>query len=137
MIQSGRASLVVLSTGTTPEFVSKTLALEPTEVRRRGSILRSGRVRESHVWSLEVDTARNTADDQTGAGALQELLARCTPAFGRVGDLPADCDARVWWWADSDSAQGGFVLPIRLTEAIAALGVDVYATVHFNDELMQ
>jgi len=133
MIRSGRASLVVLSTGTDPVTISETLALAPTKVEPKGAVLRSGRVREHHVWSLDVETLDNDGD-LTGTRALRELLACARRAFGRIGKLPTDCDARVWWSADSDSTQGGFVLPIDLVDEISALGVDVYATVYLDDD---
>lgn len=133
MIRSGRASLVVLSTETDPSTISEVLALTPTTVELTGTVLRSGRVREHHVWSLDVGTLHND-DDLTGTRALRELLVRARPAFGRIGELPTDCDVRVWWSADSDSTQGGFVLPIELVDQLSALGVDVYATVYLDDD---
>lgn len=133
MIRSGRASLVVLSTDTEPASISEILALTPSEVMQKGAALRSGGVRQQHVWSLDVDSLDNTEDDQTGTRALHELLMRASGAFGRVGNLPSDCEIRVWWWADSDSSQGGFVLPVDLVKQISALGVDVYATVYLDE----
>jgi len=133
MIQSGRASLVVLSTETPPAAISEVLALEPTDVEHAGTRAPSGRVRQDNYWSLDVETLDNTDEDQTGTRALQVLLARCSAAIGRVVNLPQDCDARIWWFADSDSVQGGFVLPIGLSADIAALGVDVFATVYLNE----
>lgn len=41
---------------------------------------------------------------------------------------------RIWWSADSDSSQGGFVLPVELAVQIAALGVDLYGTVFVEPE---
>lgn len=116
MIRSGRASLVVLSTVTEPATISEILAVAPSEVGHKGAILRSGRVREHHVWSLDVESLDNSEDDPTGTRPLRELLLRARGAFGRVGNLPSECDARVWWSADSDSSQGGFVLPIDLVD---------------------
>lgn len=46
---------------------------------------------------------------------------------------PADCEAKIRWSADSDSAQGGFVLPTEAIAGIAALGVDLFATVNFDE----
>lgn len=134
MIRSGRASLVVLSTETEPATISEILTITPSKVAPKGAVLRSGRVREHHVWSLVVESLDNTGEDQTGTRALRELLRRASGAFGRVGKLPSDCDTRVWWSADSDSSQGGFVLPLDLVGQISALGVDVYATIYFDEE---
>lgn len=134
MIRSGRASLVVLSTDTEPETISEILALAPSETVQKGADVRAGGVRAHHVWSLDVESVDNTEDDQTGTRALRELLRRASGAFGRVPNLPDDCEARVWWSADSDSSQGGFVLPVDLVHQISALGVDVYATVYLDDE---
>ncbi|HEY9263707.1 MAG TPA: DUF4279 domain-containing protein [Microbacterium sp.] len=133
MIQSGRASLVVLSTDTEPAAISAMLALTPTRVEHKGTVAPSGRVRENHAWSIDVDSLANTGADQTGTGALRALLMRSDPAFGRVANLPKDCDARILWSMDSDSTQGGFVLPVDLTDKLSELGVDVYATVYLDD----
>ena len=133
MIRSGRASLVVISTDTEPAAISEMLGLTPTRVVHKGTVARSGPVRENHVWSLDVDTLDNTGGDQTGTRALRELLMRSRPAFGRVANLPEDCDARIRWSMDSDSTQGGFVVPADLTDEISDLRVDLYATVYLND----
>lgn len=125
---------MVLSMDTEPATISEILAVAPSEVVQKGAVLRSGRVREQHVWSLDVESFDNTEDDQTGTRALRELLHRASAAFGRVGNLPDDCKTRVWWSADSDSSQGGFVLPVDLVEQISALGVDLYVTVYLGDE---
>lgn len=134
MIQSGLATFTVLSTRTSPESISEALGVEPTSVALAGSSLRSGAVRSAHQWDVHVDWLANTEADQTGTRALRELVDRLRPAAGRVQDLPDDCDARIWWSADSDSSQGGFVLPADLLQAVAALGVDVYATVSVDGE---
>jgi hypothetical protein len=47
--------------------------------------------------------------------------------------LPTDCDARIWWSLDSDSTQGGFILPADLADSISALGVDIHATVYLDE----
>lgn len=133
MIRAGRASLAVTSDETDPDVVTHHLALAPTKVIHKGEVRRSGRIREHHVWALDVDTFSNDDEDQTGTRALKVLLDRCRPASGRIESLPADCHARISWSADSDSTQGGFVLPAELAAQIAALGVDVYATVYLDD----
>lgn len=134
MIQSGLASFVVHSVATDPDVVTELLGIVPTEIVRRGTVLRSGRVREHHHWDVAVDFVYNDENDQTGTGALRQLLERLRPAEGRVAELPADCEARIWWSAYSDSVQGGFVLKSELTARIAALGVDLFATAYLDEE---
>lgn len=134
MIISDRASLSVLSTDTDPSDITQLLRVEPTRVRRAGETRRSGRVPEQHAWVVDVETLDVIEGDRTGMRALQLLLERCAPAAGRIGALPADCVARIWWSADSDSSQGGFVLPVELAVQIAALGVDLYGTVFVEPE---
>ncbi|TFV99871.1 DUF4279 domain-containing protein [Leifsonia flava] len=138
MIQSGRASLVVHSTTTDPAEVSRILGLQPTRVNERGSVRRSGRILDHNTWRFDVDEMSNTEDDRTGLRSLTELLARVRVAAGRVGLLPPDCEARIWWHGSSDSSQGGFVIPVELASDVAALGVAVHATVYLDqpaDEL--
>jgi len=134
MIRSGRASFTVLSTETDAARISEILGVAPTNVDPRGSVRRSGRVRDQNVWRIDVGRVANTEDDQTGTSALTALLDRIRPAAGSVGRLPADCDARIRWSAESDSAQGGFVIPSELASDIAALGVDVYAMVFLGED---
>ncbi|MFC7926472.1 DUF4279 domain-containing protein [Microbacterium laevaniformans] len=133
MIRAGRASLVVSSVETDPDLVTRHLGLSPTIVTRKGEASRSGRVRRHHTWAVDAGPLSNDEDDQTGTAALTTLLERCRAAFGRVGTLPADCHARIVWSADSDSAQGGFVLTAALAAQIAALGVDLHGTVLLGD----
>lgn len=95
--------------------------------------MRSGRILERHTWWLDVAELKNAGEDETGTRALRELLDTCKPASGRFTQLPGDCEVRISWSACSDSAQGGFVLPADLAGQIAALGVDVYATVYFDE----
>lgn len=133
MIQSGLATLTVLSITTTPETISSILGIEPTRVVLKDTVLRSGWVQKANAWTVDSDRMDNTPDDQTGTGALRWLLERCRPAAGRVELLPEDCQTRIWWTADSDSTQGGFVLPVELAAEIAALGADVYTTINLED----
>lgn len=134
MIRSHRAFLAAQSTITTPAEISDILTLEPTDVPEMGSVSRSGRVREHHNWSIQVDTLDNTGEDQTEMQALRTLLEHCIPARGRVKELPTECDARIWWSGDSDSNQGGFVVEADLAQMITALGIDLMATVYFDDD---
>ncbi|WP_336640961.1 DUF4279 domain-containing protein [Microbacterium sp. USHLN272] len=133
MIQSGLALFVVRSMETPLESITEVLGIQPTGVIPRGTVLRSGRVQECNVWCIDSDRMDNTEDDRTGTVALRWLLDACRPAAGRVPRLPADCETRIWWTADSDSTQGGFVLPVELMAQIAALGVDLYTTVNLDD----
>ena len=89
------------------------------------------------MWSIGVGTLANTDRDQTGTRALRELMEKIHPATGRIPSLPADCDVRIWWFADSDSGQGGFVLAADVAAQIAELGVDVYGTVYLDDNLAE
>ncbi|SDZ32666.1 DUF4279 domain-containing protein [Herbiconiux ginsengi] len=134
MIQWGRATFSVNSTATTPERISEILGLIPTTVAHAGSERRLGKPRSHHHWSIDGPRAENTATDQTGKAALAELVSLISPVAENIQNLPADCDVAIWWSADSDSTQGGFVLPAELLRAIAALGVDVYATVYLESD---
>ena len=82
-------------------------------------------------WTLS--TGSNTEADETGTRALSDLVAAAHSGIGRFPLLPTDCSARISWSADSDSTQGGFVIPAELAANIAALGIDVYATVSLEE----
>ena len=133
MIQSGRASLTVVSTETDPALISEILGFVPTRMKLRGSVTRSGRQLDHNVWTMDVERRFNTKADETGTRALSDLVTAARSGIGRFPLLPTDCSARIWWSADSDSTQGGFVIPVELAAGIAELGVDVYATVHLED----
>lgn len=133
MIQSGRASLTVVSTETHPALISEILGLVPTRMRLRGSVGRSGRPLDQNVWTMDVERRFNTEADKTGTRALSDLVTAARSGIGRFPLLPTDCSARIWWSADSDSTQGGFVIPVELAAGIAELGVDVYATVYLDE----
>ena len=75
----------------------------------------------------------NTDADETGTRALSDLVTAARSGIGRFLLLPRDRSARIWWSADSDSTQGGFVIPAELAADIAALGIDVYATVYLEE----
>jgi len=125
--------LTVVSRQTGPALISEILGLVPTSTKLRGSVSRSGRELDHNVWTIDIDHSFNTDDDTTGTRALRDLVAAARPGAGRFPLLPPDCSARIWWSADSDSTQGGFVLPVELATRIAELGVDVYATVYLDD----
>ncbi|HEX6954628.1 MAG TPA: DUF4279 domain-containing protein [Agromyces sp.] len=133
MIQSGRASLTVVSTDTDPALISEILNLMPSRVKLRGSVSGPGRQLDHHVWTLDVERSFNAEDDETGTRALSELVAAARVGIGRFPLLPSDCSARIFWSADSDSTQGGFVIPAELAADIAALGVDIHATVYLDE----
>lgn len=133
MIQSGRASFIVLSSETDPAEISNLLGLDPTSVTNAGTPRSSGRVTDHHTWSVDTGEVDNTSDDQTGTHAVRTLLRLIQPALGKLSNLPPDCEARIQWSAYSDSVQGGFVMPADLAAAIGEFGVDVYGTVYLDD----
>ena len=133
MIRSGRASLTVVSTETDPALISEILGLVPTRIKLRGSVSRSGRPLDHNVWTMDIERRFNTEADETGTRALRDLVTAERSGIGRLPLLPTDCSARISWSADSDSTQGGFVLPVELPAGIAELGVDVYATVYLEE----
>ena len=132
MIQSDRATFSVHSSETDPALITRVLGVEPTRVVLAGTRRESGKPRPDNHWVVDGPWRSNTEADQTGTGALRDLLARLGPAAGNLQKLPKDCDARIWWSANSDSTQGGFVLPADLSYAIAELGIDVYVTVYLG-----
>jgi hypothetical protein len=134
MIERDRATFSVQWSGSDPKTIGATLGIEPTEVHFEGAPLSSGHQRPNNIWSVNVAAMERTEEDQTGTAALRELLRRLEPAVGKLQNLPVDCHARIWWSADSDSGQGGFVLPAELLRAIADLGVDVYTTVFLSSD---
>ncbi|MFK0402135.1 DUF4279 domain-containing protein [Microbacterium sp. NPDC090225] len=132
MTRSAVASLVVLSTQTPPEAITQTLGVAPTSVVPRGSALRSGQTQEFHVWSVDSGRLPDAPGDRTGTAALRWLLEFCRAATGKAADLPADCEARIWWSSGSDSPDD-FVVPEDLAAQVAALGVDIHTATSLDD----
>lgn len=133
MIRSGLASLVVLSTETPPAAITQTLGVAPTNVVPQGAVLRSGQTQEFHVWSVDSGRIVDAPNDRTGTAALRWLLECCRAASGKVADLPADCEARIWWSSGSDSPNDDLVLPRELAPEVAALGVDIHTATSLDE----
>lgn len=131
--RSALASLVVLSTQTPPDAVTRTLGVAPTHVVPQGSLLRSGHTQEFHVWSVDSGRIVDAPGDRTGTAALRWLLECCRAANGKVADLPADCEARIWWSTGSDSPHDDLVLPDDLAPKVAALGVDIHTAASLDE----
>ncbi len=134
MIQFARASFSIHSTETDPDRITEALGLQPTKVGRIGEGRGLGKPRSRHYWGVDGPRLGNTEEDQTGSAALAELVSIMRPAAGKVQNLPADCDAAIWWSADSDSTQGGFVLPAELLSALAELGVPLFGTIYVESD---
>ena len=83
MIQSGRASLTVVSTETDPAHISEILGLVPTRMMLRGSVSSSGRQLDHNVWTMDVEHRFNTEDDKTGTRALSDLVTAASSGIGR------------------------------------------------------
>lgn len=136
MIVSSRATLSMYSDTLTVTDITERVGLEPHDSHEKGErrVVASGKGRpyERAYWSYGVDTTNNTPEDETGTRALRLLLDVLEPAIDRIASLRSDCDLIVWWSGDSDSTQGGFVLPAELLTDLVRLKADLYGTTYLD-----
>ena len=67
-------SLIVMGFGVEPEVVTDVLQLQPTSVRRKGEVGRTGRPNQSNGWHLDVHPDR-LSDGKQHEDALALLLS--------------------------------------------------------------
>jgi hypothetical protein len=85
-------------------------------------------------WSYEADGSAADESDETGFRTLQVLVDVLSSRTQELAALRATCETIIWWSGDSDSSQGGFVLPVEMMEDLAALGCDLYGTTYLDDD---
>lgn len=144
MIRGNRASLSIHSDTRRVSEISAMLGLEPTDWGDEGDLTPAGRAgRDSapeyltyqrNFWSLMEIVDDPSADDQTGFAALRALVSRLLPSVRALAELRQGGETVLWWSGDSDSTQGGFVLPAELLADVAALGCDVFGTAFLAED---
>lgn len=72
--------------------------------------------------------------DQTGFGSVRALVSVFRGKAATLARLRPDCETIIWWSGDSDSTQGGFVLPADLIADLAAFGCDLYGTAFLDED---
>ncbi|KQR90578.1 hypothetical protein ASF93_01900 [Microbacterium sp. Leaf347] len=108
---------------------------EPTKAALRGMDLKPGAMsyQQAH-WSLSADDALVDPEDETGFASLRVLVDSFRDRAEALAALRADCETIIWWSGDSDSSQGGFVIPADLLADLARLGCDLYGTAFLDDD---
>ncbi|KRC58668.1 hypothetical protein ASE14_19195 [Agromyces sp. Root81] len=129
MIRWNRASLAIHSTRLNRDEITRRLGIEPSaERQRRSSALRA-------VWTLDLTDDPRESGDHTGMGSLRRLVDVLAPNREALHHLRDDCELRIWWSGDSDSTQGGFVMPADLLVSLGQLDIDVFGTAFLEDEI--
>ena len=144
MITSSRATLSVHGTGTTAAAIADALGMAGHEENERGDATKAasagrrvgpGRdVPPRSHWSWTAPDELIDPDDQTGFGAVQALVSVFAGKAAALESLRPDCETIIWWSGDSDSSQGGFVVPAGLLRALAELGCDLYGTAFISQD---
>ena len=143
MIVWNCATLAIYSDTRTAAEVTEILGVEPHESAEKGDPTRAalaGRQvkpeylthRRSH-WSFEADEALVDPADATGFGSVRVLVERFRDKSDLLAELRSDCETIIWWSGDSDSSQGGFVIPADLLRGLAELGCEFRGTAYVTD----
>lgn len=133
MILSSRASLSISSETVTAAEVTAALGVSPTRVSERAGATRT----RSH-WTLEVTVdssvpGRADPDDDGGFEAVARLVGLLRGRADALAALRPACATVIRWSGDSDSTQGGFVIPAALIADLAALGCDLSGTAYLAE----
>ena len=138
MIRYSRSSLGVYSESRTAQDVTDVLGIEPTESHEKGALTRAGLAgrplkpryltNQRSVWIYSTDDSSGDPGDQTGFSSLRTLVDVFADRADALAELRGNCDTVIWWSGDSDSSQGGFVIPATLLTDTARLGCDLRGT---------
>lgn len=144
MIIHDRATLAVSSDETTAASMTEVLRLKPTSSHEKGDstpAARAGRVvsgdrlvESSALWAYDADESAADISDETGFRTLRVLIDALSSRVDELALLRATCDTTIWWSGDSNSTQGGFVLPVDMIRQLSLLGCDVYGTTFLDDQ---
>ena len=144
MIRGNRASLSIHSDTRRVSEISAMLGLEPTDWGDEGDLTPAGQAGRDFApeyltyqrafWSLTESVDESSVDDQTGFSALRVLVSRLMPSAHALRELRQGGETVLWWSGDSDSTQGGFVMPADLVGDLAALGCDVLGTAFLAED---
>jgi hypothetical protein len=144
VIVGNRSTLSIYSEVRTSAEITSMLGLEPTTSADLGEPTRAAlagrRLKPQYMthqrahWSFESDDSLMESDDGTGFGSLRVLVGHFRERSDALMSLRSDCETIIWWAGDSDSAQGGFVIPADLLADLALLGCDLYGTAYLDDK---
>ncbi len=144
MIVSSRSTLQISSDSLTVAEMTSVLGIAPHHSHEKGDATRSalaGRKLEaeymtypSALWSFEADESAVDPDDHTGFGSLRVLVEAFSGRLGALNSLKQSCKLAISWAGESDSSQGGFVIPADLLADLAAMGCDLYGTAYIDDK---
>ncbi len=144
MIVRSRSSISIYSDSRSAVEMTKALEIQPHHSNELGDPTRSalaGRVLKPEYmtyqrarWSFDADQSLIDPEDETGFGSLRVLVNVFRPRAAALASLRADCETIIWWSGDSDSSQGGFVIPADLLADLAILGCDLYGTAYLDED---
>jgi len=138
VITSSRATLSIYSEALSVANITRRLGIEPHDSAERGAPTREALAGQALApermanqrtkWSYDADPALIDASDHSGFAAVQVIADVFCDHADALRGLREDCEIILWWSGDSDSSQGGFVIPAPLLICLAALGCDLYGT---------
>ena len=113
-----------------PEELTETLGMKPTEFRRRGDRISKKRVQPADVWILELakfdtDSTQEERDNQmlNAANTLQKISSSLA-AIDRT-----NCNTDLYITTIREEDQGGLSLPPELVKAAADSGLSIQISI--------
>lgn len=136
MIINDRAGLSIYSEELTAAEITSILGMEPTKSSNRGDPdpYSHPAIQPRSHWSFPADASSADESDETGFRTLRVLIDAFRERAAELALLREDCETIIWWSGDSDSTQGGFVIPADLLADLAALECDLYGTTFLGDD---
>ncbi|WP_213815777.1 hypothetical protein [Glaciihabitans sp. dw_435] len=146
MVITSRASLVVFGQDDshTAARVTELMGLIPHDGGELGEFKRPPRIQpdgtvarrfvyKQATWILDAPEDVDH-DDESGFASVRRLLDLVRPAKHAFAQLVAEnYDVRLLWSGDSDSSQGGFVIPADLIADLARMKCDLFGTVYISE----
>jgi hypothetical protein len=143
VIRHSRSTLSVYSDVRSTAEITAVLGLQPHRNAEKGDLkaaARAGRplgsphrAYERSHWSFQAEEDRIDPNDQTGFASLRVPVDVFREKADVLEALRSDCETIIWWSGDSDSGQGGFVMPADLLVDLARIGCDLYGTAFLHE----
>lgn len=141
MIGWNRATFVIQSESRTAASITEALGVQPHQSHEIGDLrMRKDGTPHKHApfywsfsaWMLDAEND-GTGPDESGTASIAAVIAPLRGKGDVLDELRSDCDIRIWWSGDSDSSQGGYVLPEELIAELAPLKCPLYMTAFLRE----
>jgi hypothetical protein len=143
MVVDSSASLAIYSDTHTAAEVTSTLGIEPTTGGEIGDAKHPPRIGgdgtparqffyNQATWIFDIPEGQDS-DDESGFASVRQLVDAFRDKSQELAQLRINYRTVIWWSGQSDSFQGGFVIPADLLSDLGALGCDLFGTVYTGE----